>query len=83
MRFERTALYAHEHGFKVITSSLGMSRWKDLTQSIVAVCGQLHAIKIWFTGRIIGANMEDQRVCTKSPKAKIFINRNIADVFIP
>ena len=28
MRFERTALYAHEHGFPVITSSLGISRWK-------------------------------------------------------
>ena len=26
MRFERTALYAHEHGFPVITSSLGISR---------------------------------------------------------
>ncbi len=32
MRFERTALYAHEHGFKVITSSLGISRWKDMNQ---------------------------------------------------
>ncbi len=32
MRFERTALYAHEHGFKVITSSLGISRWKDMDQ---------------------------------------------------
>ncbi len=32
MRFERTALYAHEHGFKVITSSLGISRWKDMAQ---------------------------------------------------
>lgn len=32
MRFERTALYAHEHGFKTITSSLGISRWKDLDQ---------------------------------------------------
>lgn len=32
MRFERTALYAHEHGFKVITSCLGLSRWKDLNQ---------------------------------------------------
>ena len=30
MRFERTALYAHEHGFPVITSSLGISRWKDM-----------------------------------------------------
>jgi epoxyqueuosine reductase len=32
MRFERTALYAHEHGFNVITSCLGLSRWKDLNQ---------------------------------------------------
>ncbi|MBA3582481.1 MAG: epoxyqueuosine reductase QueH [Gammaproteobacteria bacterium] len=32
MRFERTALYAHEHGFKVFTSSLGISRWKDMNQ---------------------------------------------------
>lgn len=32
MRFERTALYAHEHGFDVFTSSLGISRWKDMDQ---------------------------------------------------
>ncbi|SNY71086.1 epoxyqueuosine reductase QueH [Pantoea sp. GL120224-02] len=32
MRFERTALYAHENGFPVITSSLGISRWKDMMQ---------------------------------------------------
>jgi len=32
MRFERTALYAHEHGFEVFTSSLGISRWKDMQQ---------------------------------------------------
>ena len=32
MRFERTALYAHEHGFPVYTSSLGISRWKDMDQ---------------------------------------------------
>lgn len=32
MRFERTALHAHEHGFKVFTSSLGISRWKDMNQ---------------------------------------------------
>jgi epoxyqueuosine reductase len=32
MRFERTALYAHEHGFSVISSSLGLSRWKDFDQ---------------------------------------------------
>lgn len=32
MRFERTALYAHEHGFDVISSSLGISRWKNMDQ---------------------------------------------------
>lgn len=32
MRFERTALYAHENDFKVITSSLGISRWKNMDQ---------------------------------------------------
>lgn len=38
MRFERTALYAHENGFKVFTSSLGVSRWKDMDQ--VNGCGE-------------------------------------------
>lgn len=37
MRFERTALFAHEHDFKIIVSSLGMSRWKDMDQ--VNTCG--------------------------------------------
>ncbi len=32
MRFERTALHAHENGFKVFTSSLGISRWKNMDQ---------------------------------------------------
>ncbi len=32
MRFERTALYAYENDFKIITSSLGISRWKDMNQ---------------------------------------------------
>jgi predicted adenine nucleotide alpha hydrolase (AANH) superfamily ATPase len=32
MRFERTALYAAENGFSTITSSLGISRWKDMDQ---------------------------------------------------
>lgn len=32
MRFERTALYAYENGFPVTTSSLGISRWKDMNQ---------------------------------------------------
>jgi predicted adenine nucleotide alpha hydrolase (AANH) superfamily ATPase len=32
MCFERTALYAHENDFPVMTSSLGISRWKNMTQ---------------------------------------------------
>ncbi|MCS2608891.1 epoxyqueuosine reductase QueH [Halomonas dongshanensis] len=32
MRFERTALYAHEHGFDTFTSCLGISRWKNMEQ---------------------------------------------------
>ena len=38
MRFERTALYAHEHGFSLISSTLGISRWKNLHQ--VTHCGE-------------------------------------------
>ena len=37
MRFERTALYAYENGFKYFTSSLGLSRWKDMEQ--INSCG--------------------------------------------
>ncbi len=43
MRFERTALYAHEHGFKIITSSLGISRWKDMNQ--INGCGERAAAR--------------------------------------
>ena len=43
MRFERTALYAHEHGYKVISSSLGISRWKNMQQ--INACGQRAADK--------------------------------------
>ena len=38
MRFERSALYAKEHGFKVFTSSLGISRWKNMAQ--INDCGE-------------------------------------------
>ncbi len=45
MRFERTALYAHEHGFPVITSSLGISRWKKTcSKSTTAVSAQRPSI---------------------------------------
>ena len=32
MRFERTAQYAAEHGWDLISSTLGISRWKDMDQ---------------------------------------------------
>ncbi|WP_275074659.1 epoxyqueuosine reductase QueH [Providencia rettgeri] len=38
MRFARTALYAAENGFSVISSSLGISRWKDMQQ--INDCGK-------------------------------------------
>jgi len=43
MRFERTALYAAENGFSVISSSLGISRWKDMNQ--INGCGMRAAAK--------------------------------------
>jgi len=43
MRFERTALYAFEHDFKVFTSSLGISRWKNMSQ--INECGKKAAAK--------------------------------------
>ena len=50
MRFERTALYAHEHGYKVITSSLGLSRWKDMDQINgcgVRAAGRYEGVVYW------------------------------------
>ena len=43
MRFERTALHAHEHGFTLISSTLGISRWKDMQQ--INQCGQRAAAR--------------------------------------
>ena len=37
MRFERTAAYAATHGFDTISSSLGISRWKNMEQ--INACG--------------------------------------------
>ena len=45
MRFERTALYAHENNFQVISSSLGISRWKNMTQ--INGCGERLCISLF------------------------------------
>ena len=42
-RFERTALYAHENGYKLFSSSLGISRWKNMEQ--INGCGERAASK--------------------------------------
>lgn len=43
MRFERTALYAHENDFPLFTSCLGISRWKDMNQ--INGCGHRAAAR--------------------------------------
>lgn len=50
MRFERTALYAYENGFDVISSSLGISRWKNMEQindSGVRAAAQYTGVIYW------------------------------------
>ena len=50
IRLERTALYAHENGFKVFASSMGISRWKDITQvneSGVRAAAQYPELTYW------------------------------------
>ncbi len=50
MRFERTALYAYENGFPIITSSLGISRWKNFEQINdcgVRAAGHYPGISYW------------------------------------
>ena len=43
MRFERSALYAHENNFKVYGTTLGISRWKNMEQ--INDCGTRAAAK--------------------------------------
>lgn len=50
IRFERTALYASEHDFPVISSTLGISRWKNMEQindSGVRAASRYPDIKYW------------------------------------
>ena len=37
MRFDKTAQYASENGYKIFTTSLGISRWKNMQQ--INACG--------------------------------------------
>lgn len=80
MRFERTALYAYENGFKVFTSSLGISRWKNMDQ--INDCGiraaaNYEGISYWtYNWRKNGGAVE----CMKFQKKRIFINSGVKKV---
>jgi predicted adenine nucleotide alpha hydrolase (AANH) superfamily ATPase len=68
LRLERTALYAHEHGFPLFTSSLGVSRWKNLEQ--VNECGHSAAahyadLRYWdYNWRKFGASDRRNEIIT-------------------
>ncbi len=50
MRFARTALYAYENGFQTFTSSLGISRWKNMSQineSGIKAASHYEGISYW------------------------------------
>ncbi len=62
MRFERTALYAYEHGFKVITSSLGHFALEEHgRRSTTAASGRPRATRTWSIGTTTGARKADRR----------------------
>lgn len=50
MRFERTALFAAEHGYGLISSTLGISRWKNMAQineAGVRAAGRYDGVRYW------------------------------------
>ena len=51
MRMEVTALYAHENGFAVFTTTNAASRWKDLKQVNGVLTNSssydLHSTRLW------------------------------------
>ena len=50
MRFVKTAEYAHQNGFKTMTSCLGISRWKDfdqVTQAGVRAASLFPGVSYW------------------------------------
>lgn len=77
MRFERTALYAYENDFKVITSSLGLSRWKDMDQineSGIKAASHYDGITYWtYNWRKNGGSSRMYEIA----KREIFISKNI------
>ena len=73
MRFERTALFAHENKFELFTSSLGISRWKNMDQinsSGHSAAQKYQNLKYWdFNWRKKGGT---QRMIEISKKEKFY-----------
>ena len=81
MRFERSALYAHENGFDVFTSSLGISRWKDMDQinrSGNRAADRYEHMQYWtYNWRKKGGSSRMYQIA----KEESFINKNTVVVF--
>ncbi|MFZ4402899.1 MAG: epoxyqueuosine reductase QueH [Pseudobdellovibrionaceae bacterium] len=73
MRFERTALYAHENNFSVFTSCLGISRWKNMQQINdcgVRAAGRYEGLSYWdYNWRKNGGS---QRMITISKREEFY-----------
>ena len=80
IRFLKTAKYAYENNFSIISSTLGISRWKDMNQinrSGIKAASQFNGIRYWtYNWRKI----KGLRICLKYQKQKSFICKNTADV---
>ena len=80
MRFERTAQYAADNDFDLISSTLGISRWKNMEQinASGARSSASYNIHYWdFNWRKNGA----LRGCSSYLKGKAFISRNIVAAY--
>ena len=77
MRFERSALFAHENGFNVFATTLGISRWKDMKQindSGHRSAARYENINFWdFNWRKEGGSSRMIEIS----KENIFISKNI------
>lgn len=67
MRLGRTAAYANENGFRVFTTSLGISRWKDLAQVVRAGQNAAEAfpgLVYWdYNWRLQGGQQQMEEIC--------------------
>ena len=69
MRFERSALYAHENKFSLFATTLGISRWKDLDQvnnSGLRAADRYSGLNFWdFNWRKAGGSPRMIEICKR------------------